>query len=79
MPLFLEYACADATIAEPFNDDGTFRSDVFFNTLNTSYIPLALHAARRADPRAKLYINDFNIEGIGKRSCTPFPSPALRH
>ncbi|KAH9935137.1 endo-beta-1,4-glucanase [Epithele typhae] len=33
-------------INEPFNDDGTFRSDVFFDTLNTTYIPIALHAAR---------------------------------
>ncbi|KAI0669537.1 endo-1,4-beta xylanase [Trametes maxima] len=55
-------------INEAFNDDGTYRSDIFFNTLNTTYIPLALYAARAADPKAKLYINDFNIEGIGAKS-----------
>ncbi|KAH9851156.1 endo-1,4-beta xylanase [Lenzites betulinus] len=55
-------------INEAFNDDGTFRSDIFFDTLNTTYIPLALYAARAADPQAKLYINDFNIEGIGAKS-----------
>ncbi|KAK0223229.1 beta-1,4-endoxylanase [Armillaria fumosa] len=55
-------------INEPFNDDGTFRSDVFFNTLGQSYIGVALKAARAADPKAKLYINDFNIEGTGAKS-----------
>ncbi|PBL03603.1 endo-beta-1,4-glucanase [Armillaria gallica] len=55
-------------INEPFNDDGTFRSDVFFNTLGQSYIGIALKAARAADPKAKLYINDFNIEGTGAKS-----------
>lgn len=53
---------------EPLNDDGTFRSDVFFNTLGTSYIATALRAARAADPNAKLYINDFNIEGPGAKA-----------
>ena len=42
--------------------------DIFYNTLNTTYIPLALKAARRADPHTKLYINDFNIEGTGASS-----------
>ena len=55
-------------MSEPFNDDGTFRSDVFFNTLGTSFIPIALNAARQADPGAKLYINDFNIEFPGVKS-----------
>ncbi|KAI8971024.1 endo-1,4-beta xylanase [Trametes punicea] len=55
-------------INEALNDDGTFREDIFYNTLNTSYIPLALYAARAADPQAKLYINDFNIEGTGAKS-----------
>ena len=54
--------------AEPFNDDGTFGSDVFFNTLGMSYIGIALNAARAADSKAKLYINDFNIEGPGKKA-----------
>ncbi|KAG6865589.1 hypothetical protein C0991_001138 [Blastosporella zonata] len=55
-------------INEPFNDDGTWRETVFYNTLNTTYIPIALEAARRADPGAKLYINDYNIEGPGAKS-----------
>ncbi|KAF9466619.1 endo-1,4-beta xylanase [Collybia nuda] len=55
-------------INEPFNDDGTFRTSVFFNTMGTSYIQVALNAARAADPGAKLYINDFNIEGTGAKS-----------
>ncbi len=50
--------------------------DIFSNTLNTSYIPLALKAARRADPHAKLYINDFNIEGTG---ASPRLPPVLHH
>lgn len=45
-------------VNEPFNDDGTYRTDVFYNTLNTSYIATALKAARAADPAAKLYINE---------------------
>ena len=52
-------------IAEPFNDDGTWRQDVFFNTLGQGYIATALRAAKAADPNAKVYINDFNIEGTG--------------
>ena len=60
---------------EPFNDDGTFGSNVFFNTLGESYIPIALKAAKAADPNAKLYINDFNIEGTGMPSA-PHAAPS---
>ncbi|KAF9056976.1 endo-1,4-beta xylanase [Panaeolus papilionaceus] len=55
-------------INEPFNDDGTFRDSVFFTTTGTSYISTALRAARAADPQAKLYINDFNIEATGAKA-----------
>lgn len=52
--------------AEPLNDDGSFREDVFYNTLGESYITIALQAAREADPNAKLYINEYNIEYTGR-------------
>jgi len=55
-------------INEPLNDDGTFRSDVFSNVLGTQYIPIALNAARQADPDTKLYINDYNIENAGAKA-----------
>ncbi|KAI0091087.1 glycoside hydrolase superfamily [Irpex rosettiformis] len=55
-------------VNEPFNDDGTWRSDVFYNTLGTSFVEIALNAARQADPTAKIYINDYNIESPGAKS-----------
>ena len=57
-------------VNEPFNDDGTFRQDVFYNAFGggAAYIADALRTAHAADPNAKLYINDYNIEGSGAKS-----------
>ncbi|KZT68302.1 glycoside hydrolase family 10 protein [Daedalea quercina L-15889] len=55
-------------VNEPLNDDGSFRSDVFYDTLGESYISIALNAAHEADPNAKLYINEYNIEYTGTKS-----------
>lgn len=55
-------------INEPFNDDGTWRSDVWYTTIGPAFIPIALGFAHTADPVAKLYINDYNIEWSGSKS-----------
>lgn len=56
-------------VNEALNDgNGTFRSSVFFNTLGAAYIPLSFRAAAAADPRAKLYYNDFSLEFNGDKT-----------
>ncbi|MEU4447708.1 endo-1,4-beta-xylanase [Actinosynnema sp. NPDC050801] len=55
-------------VNEAFEEDGTRRQSVFQQKLGDSYIAEAFKAARAADPTAKLYYNDYNIEGIGAKS-----------
>lgn len=55
-------------VNEALNDNGTFRNDVFFNTLGEDYIKIAFQAAAAADPAAKLYYNDFGTEFPGVKS-----------
>jgi endo-1,4-beta-xylanase len=55
-------------VNEAFNEDGTYRDTVFYRTLGPGYIADALRWARQADPKVKLYLNDYNIEGTGAKS-----------
>lgn len=55
-------------VNEPLNEDGTMRNSFWFQKLGTSYIADAFRAARAADPTAKLYINDYNTDGLGAKS-----------
>ena len=55
-------------VNEPFNDDGTLRQDVFSSAMGSGYIADALKTAHAADPNAKLYLNDYNIEGENAKS-----------
>ena len=55
-------------VNEPFDDSGNLRTDVFYQAMGTGYIADALRTAHAADPNAKLYLNDYNIEGTGAKS-----------
>ncbi|KAG8894294.1 hypothetical protein FRC00_009168, partial [Tulasnella sp. 408] len=55
-------------VSEIFNDNGSWRSNVFFNTLGSNYVAIALQAARAADPNAKLYIEEYGAESVNVKS-----------
>jgi endo-1,4-beta-xylanase len=59
-------------VNEPFNGDGSFVSDAFYNAMGSGYIADALRTAHAADPNAKLYLNDYNIEGENAKSNAMF-------
>ena len=54
-------------VNEPFADDGQWRKSVWFEAMGPDYVAIALRAARAADPTAKLYVNDYNVETDGPK------------
>ncbi|KAL8302882.1 hypothetical protein RB597_005432 [Gaeumannomyces tritici] len=52
-------------VNEALEDDGTWRKSVFYNVLGEEYIKLAFREAAKADPHAKLFYNDYNLESPG--------------
>lgn len=54
-------------VNEALNEDGTLRKSVFLTQLGEEYLPMAFKLAQKADPKAELYYNDYNIEQKAKR------------
>ncbi|MEV0457125.1 endo-1,4-beta-xylanase [Catellatospora methionotrophica] len=59
-------------VNEVFEENGSFRSSFWYNTLGQSFIADAFRYARAADPDAKLCINDYNVEGINAKSTAMY-------
>src|SRR5512133_4163316 len=50
-------------VNEAFDEDGTLRDTIWLRQLGPGYIAKASRWAHQADPHAKLYYNDYNLEG----------------
>jgi endo-1,4-beta-xylanase len=55
-------------VNEALNEDGTLRDTIWLRQLGPGYIAKAFRWAHQADPHAKLYYNDYNLESIGPKS-----------
>ncbi|MET7701902.1 endo-1,4-beta-xylanase [Streptomyces sp. NPDC005485] len=55
-------------VNEVFNDDGSLRDSLWLQKLGPSYIADTFRWAHAADPKAKLFLNDYNVEGVNAKS-----------
>lgn len=56
-------------VNEALNDDGTLRKTVFLETYGKDYLITAFKLAAKADPKADIYYNDYNLCNAKKRNA----------
>ncbi|GAB7366120.1 hypothetical protein MBLNU230_g7682t1 [Neophaeotheca triangularis] len=49
-------------VNEALNENGTYRSSVWYDTIGEAYLPIAFRFAAEISPGSKLYYNDYNLE-----------------
>jgi endo-1,4-beta-xylanase len=59
-------------INEAVTDNGTMRNSIWYKVIGPEYIDLAFQWAHEADPEALLFYNDYNAEGVGKKSTAVY-------
>ncbi|WP_281905111.1 endo-1,4-beta-xylanase [Phytohabitans aurantiacus] len=55
-------------VNEIIDDNAQLRDTIFLRLLGPGYIADMFRWAHQADPKAKLYLNDYNVEGINAKS-----------
>jgi len=55
-------------VNEVIDDSAQLRNTIFLQQLGPGYIADAFRWAHEADPTVKLYLNDYNVEGISAKS-----------
>ena len=55
-------------VNEVIDDNAQLRNTIFLQLLGPGYIADVFRWAHQADPTAKLYLNDYNVEGISPKS-----------
>ncbi|MEJ3748754.1 endo-1,4-beta-xylanase [Actinomycetes bacterium KLBMP 9797] len=55
-------------VNEVIDDNGQLRDSFWLQQLGPGYIADVFRWARQADPKAKLYLNDYNVEGVNAKS-----------